>query len=91
MAPTPSVSLFVIIPTPSTPDLDDLIPNKFKKASYRLPLGEWLVAYRGTTRQLTEALQIDKENHGNAVVLSIASYWGRTNPEVWEWFKQYSE
>ena len=92
MAILPRVTTYVIIPTRDLPSLDDKIQKKFGDTSYRLPLGEWLVAYQGTSQQLFDELDIlgDKDS-GSAIVLAISSYWGRTNPQVWEWFKQYSE
>lgn len=29
----------------------------------------------------------DTDGSGPAIVFSISSYWGRANPNVWEWLK----
>ena len=86
------INTFVIIPNDPTTvaHLNQIIPAKFDKASYALPRGEWLVAYQGTTRQLSDDLNISDNKSASALVLSISSFWGRANPDIWEWFKQQS-
>lgn len=86
----PTITTFVIIPLQNSAHLNDLIPTKFGKASYRLPMGEWLIAYQGTTQQLSDELGISEGPSNSAIVLSISSYWGRAPKQIWEWLQQYS-
>jgi hypothetical protein len=91
MAETPSsrTAIFVFIPDAISERLNNLVREKFGKASYSLPRGNWLIAYQGTSQQLTEELQITGVGDASGIIMSISSYWGRTNPAVWEWLKQY--
>jgi hypothetical protein len=81
------MSLFVIIPT-SAPSqaLGTVVTQKFANKSYRLPMGEWLVSYVGTTKQLSDELGITDGTVGvSAVVLLFNGHWGRANNDIWEW------
>ena len=82
-----AMALFVIIPVDSTsPNLDTAVQSKFGNAAFKLPRGEWLVSYDGTTRQLSDVLQISGGELGvNAVVLAFNAHWGRASASVWEW------
>ena len=82
------MAVFVIVPNNSSTHLNELISNKFGETSYQLPKGVWLLAYQGTTRQISDELRISGGGESGAgVVFSISSYWGNTDPEVWEWLK----
>lgn len=81
------MTLLVVIPTESsTESLDKKITEMFGNLSYRLPRGEWLVAYGGTSKQLSDELGISSGEIGpGAVVLAFNGYWGRASTAVWEW------
>lgn len=83
------MSTFVIIPTAQEPaqktSLSEAIKAKFGNACYHLPQGEWLVSYAGTSRQLSDELNISEGVQGNVIVLHFTGYWGRATNDVWEW------
>ncbi len=87
------MATFVIVFTSENRrNLDELIPRKFENRCYQLPLGEWVVAYDGTTRQLAEFLKIPEwSGGGGAIVLNFSGYWGRAPRDVWEWMKQHAD
>ena len=49
--------------------------------------GSWLVSDRGTAQDLSGRIGITEDHAGSAVVLEIASYYGRANPAIWSWIK----
>lgn len=82
-----TMTLFVVIPTQSnTAQLDEAIRSKFGNDAFQLPRGEWLVSYNGTSKQLSDDLQISEGEIGvGAVVLAFGGHWGRASTSVWEW------
>ena len=45
-----------------------------------------LIATDGqTTQQVSENIGLGEENLSTGIVLRVGSYWGRHNPDVWEW------
>jgi len=80
---------FVLIPTdPDNADLDEALRAQFGNAAYRLPRGEWLVSYEGTSKQLTDMLGISEGKLGTVVALNFSGYWGRASKDIWEWLKE---
>lgn len=79
---------FVIIPT-TTGDssaLDAAVSGKFGNKCLKLPRGEWLVSFDGTSKQLSDELQISAGEIGvPAAVLNYSGYFGRANKDIWEW------
>lgn len=78
---------FVIIPINNKQAIDDAIKARFGNNSYRLPNGEWLVNYDGTSRQLSDHVGITDGKLGSAIVLNFSGYWGRASKDIWEWLK----
>lgn len=86
---------FVVIPTAASAEsaeyFDRIMPEKLGDDCYKLPRGEWLAAYRGTSRQLSDLLGITISAKGAkkatypAVVLNFNSYWGHAAKDIWEW------
>lgn len=84
------MSVFAIIsPMASNPKLETKIQELYPKDYYKLFENQWMVCSGGTAQELSEKLEINKEegNTGPAIVFSVASYWGRANPNIWEWIK----
>ena len=84
------MSVFVIIaPAPSNPKLQAAINLHYPKNHCELYENQWLVSGAETVQEICKKLRIDTEpdNSGSAIVLSVASYWGVANPNVWEWLK----
>lgn len=90
---------FVIIPTSPPTEanpnaLNEVILEKYKNKSFRLPMGEWLVSYEGTSKQLSDEMGLTPTEKGldipnpelpAAVILNVSAYWGRAGKDVWEW------
>lgn len=62
--------------------------------SYALPSeAGWLVAYKGTTIELSNLLGVtgqppgEKSPIGPTLVVAITSYYGRAGTDLWEWLK----
>ncbi|WP_322071010.1 hypothetical protein [Paraburkholderia bannensis] len=70
--------------------LDAKILEHFAADSLKLPRGEWLVKFMGTTQELSTLLTITgtpNSEVGNAVVIAVGSYFGFAPTNVWEWIK----
>lgn len=85
------MSTFVIIPLNGGDSgfADKLVALKNK--AMRLPGGEWLVAYDGTSKQLSDEFGISDNDKASAIVIGFSAYWGRAGSDVWEWIKANME
>lgn len=66
------------------PAIDAAFPDQYIKAWPE----HWFIATSGTAKEI--GVKIDAAAGGNVgtmVVVSVANYWGRANPEIWEWVK----
>lgn len=81
------MATLVVIPTSAESSaLDRAITTQFGNQSLKLPRGEWLVSYDGTSKQLSDALAItDGTLSVSAVILNFNGYFGRSNKDIWEW------
>jgi hypothetical protein len=79
------MNIFIAVPTESNPALRSRIESEFPSDSYALPNGEWLIAFGGTTKELSDRLGVSQGQCGAAVVLSVANYWGFADKNLWEW------
>lgn len=54
---------------------------------------EFLIAAKGTAKEISDAIGVTGETAtaGNAIVLTIESYYGRAASNIWEWIKSKSE
>lgn len=61
------------------------IESVFADNFFRLSNGQWFVSTHGTAQQLSDRLGISDGSNGGGVVVTVASYWGRSNPDLWPW------
>jgi hypothetical protein len=52
---------------------------------FRVSNGQWFVATPGTAQTVADRLGISDGTNGGGVVVTIASYWGRANADLWPW------
>ena len=86
------MAFFIVIPTTSNSSALAAKIEELDLKNYKLPQGEWMVAYDGTSKELSGALGItsDDSENGNPVnvagiVVSTNGHWGYTDNSVWEW------
>ncbi|MDR0672891.1 MAG: hypothetical protein LBF93_04340 [Zoogloeaceae bacterium] len=82
------MATFIVLPQNDqvAETLNTTIPQRFGNHAYALPLGEWLVAYEGTSRQLFEEIGAD-----SVIVLNFNGYWGVASKDIWEWLAVYQK
>ncbi len=89
------MTIFVVIPqlNPNATLLAGAIASAFPKDSYyTLDDGKgWLVSTTGTAQSLSEKLGITDGTNGAAIVMEMASYFGRANPNTWTWIRSSLE
>ena len=83
------MTIFAIIrqPGPNFERLGLAIAQTYPLHHYDLGNGAWLVAARGTAKDIADRLLITGGENGSAVVVEAASYYGRANPAIWTWIK----
>jgi len=50
--------------------------------------GAWLISANGTAQDICGRIGITEGHAGSAVVVEVASYYGRANPAIWSWIKE---
>ena len=83
--------MFVVIPTSPDHKLDQVIGASFPKDHYKLPLGQWMISFDGTSKELSDKLGISEGTNGLGVVAAINGYFGRAPTGLWEWMKAKME
>jgi hypothetical protein len=81
--------VFVIIPTSQAELVAGSLAARLPGNYYSLPHGEFLAAYAGTSKALSDYLGISEGTGGSAFIASLSGYHGRAPNEVWEWLKQH--
>ncbi len=76
---------FILVPTNGTHAEMEVRLKEFGNKALRLPKGEWLVEYEGTTKQLSDELGISNDKDSSTIVLAISGFWGRSSANHWEW------
>jgi hypothetical protein len=83
------MTMFIVIPT--TKDVAELgtaLAEKFSEDHYRLPNGEWLVRFDGTSQELSTTLETSSTGvGGRALVFAIEGYFGFAPANAWTWIK----
>ena len=78
--------LFLILAWGETEALGQAIEQEYPGNYYVLAPGQWLVSASGTTtREVSDGLGISDGTTGNAIIVSIANYYGRASEQIWEW------
>ncbi len=89
------MTVFVVIPqpNPNAALLAGAIAEAFPAESYCvLDDGKgWLISTTGTAQSLSERLGITSGEKGGAIVIEMASYFGRANPNIWSWIRSSLE
>lgn len=82
------MSLFAVLSPTENPKLIAAIKEHYPD-NYQITPTQWIVSAKGTAQQISDKLGVSaKENLiGSGVILSIKSYWGRSNPDLWDWMK----
>ena len=72
------MAVFVICRVGRSSMMQEILNKEFPDDHYQLADGQWLVATSGTARALSDRLEkaSPNQNHGNAVIMRVASYWG---------------
>lgn len=85
------MAIFAIIPQPNpnhNTQLPIAIATNYPDKWAALDAGAgWLISAKGTPQEISEKLGITAGTSGSAVVIEIASYFGRANPSIWSWIR----
>jgi hypothetical protein len=83
------MAIFAIIAQPSSgPDnLESAIARAYKDNFLQLGAGNWLVADSVTSKEVSDKLGVTDGKNGSAVVIEVASYYGRASTNIWSWVK----
>jgi hypothetical protein len=77
----------ILSPIGDNSALETVIPIQFPNDWLKLAPGQWLVAGKGTAVDVSNKLGISDGQNGVGLVFSVSSYFGRADPNVWEWIR----
>jgi len=81
-------NIFMVVPQADSSKIVAAAVAKYPDDYYPLAHGAFLVAAQGkTTKGISDELGISGGDNGSAVVVAVSSYFGRANPQIWEWMK----
>lgn len=86
--------VFAVIPqpNPNAAKLPGAVETNFANEYLLLDDNKgWLISAKGTAQELSATLGVTSGTNGAAVILEIASYFGRANPNIWSWVKAKME
>jgi hypothetical protein len=84
------MTIYAILPDqPDTAKLRVAIATVFKDSHFALDgTHGWFVSATGTATEVATQLGISPDGkNGAAVIVEVASYFGRANPNLWTWIK----
>jgi len=79
------MALFAIIAPPDNARIGPAIESNFAGKFMRAWNGQWFISASGTPQSISEQLGIADGSNGAGIVMVVASYWGRANPDLWPW------
>ena len=80
------MAIFAILLREERPAFKDTMTRVFPNAYYNVAPGQYIVtADEVTTQEIGEKLQINKGEHGQILIISVANYWGWHSNTLWEW------
>ena len=82
------MAIFAIMKQPGAADNVGLaVFTQYSTSSYVLSTEAWLVAAPSTASEVSDKLGITTGENGSAIIVEVASYFGRANPAIWTWIK----
>jgi hypothetical protein len=77
--------MFAVLSLGSPEKLGAALLEKYPHDYFALSTNQWLLVAPGTAKEVCDSLGISEGAAGSAVVLAFTSYFGRANPQIWEW------
>jgi hypothetical protein len=81
------MTLFAILAHDESSGLAVALAKHFPGDFLKIGTGQWLVAGKSTTVDVSNILGISDGSNGSAIVVAISSYYGRASTNIWEWMK----
>lgn len=86
------MGVFLVTPINNPDQIATAIKGRFDRDAYAVPkTASWLVAYEGTTIELSEELGITDGSVGTGIIVPVSNYYGRAPTDLWEWLKNRME
>jgi hypothetical protein len=79
------MTVFAIIAPSEFPALSEAILMKFPNDNLTIAPGQWLVAGKGTAKDISDSLGITEGKVSTAIVFTIVGFYGYAAPNIWEW------
>lgn len=86
------MGVFLITPIAEPDRVGKVVADRFKQDAYSIPRTQsWLVAFGGTTKELSDTLGISDGSVGTGIIVPVTNYYGRAPTDIWEWIKNRME
>ncbi|HUG82225.1 MAG TPA: hypothetical protein VML01_11215 [Bryobacterales bacterium] len=87
------LSVYAIYAAPGNTALESALAGRLQPGdSFTLGTGQYLVAFGGTAKDLSDHLGVtsgaEEGPSAPAVILEVSGFYGSAAPEVWDWLTQ---
>jgi hypothetical protein len=80
--------LFAVVSPVANPLLGLRIVASFPDNHFIVSGHHWLIVANGmTSQEIATTLGLGDGTTGTGIVYATANYWGRANPQIWEWIR----
>jgi hypothetical protein len=77
--------MFAILGQANSEVITAVLAEKYPNDYFTISSNQWLLVAPGTAKEVCDSLGITEGKSGSAIVVAFTSYFGRTNPQIWEW------
>lgn len=83
------MAIYAIIaqPNANSEKLPGAIARAFKDDHLQLADGSWLVSTNAPVKEVSDKIGVTDGSNGAAVIVEVASYYGRAGNNIWAWVK----
>jgi hypothetical protein len=79
--------IFAVLTPQDSPEVETAMAAQFAGNTLKVGPGQYLVAGRYTTVEVSNMLGISDGTNGPGIVLATSSYYGRADNNIWEWMQ----
>jgi len=82
------MAIFAVIAPPDNSTLGSILEAQYANNFLRVWNNQWIISANGTPKDISDKLGVSDGSAGTAMILLVTSYWGRANPDFWQWMSE---
>jgi hypothetical protein len=85
------MTIFSVTALSNEAQIEAAVKRVYPNDHFKLAPNQFLVAARGTSKDVSDALDISTGKTGLGVIATMSGYFGYAPTNIWEWIKVKSE